>query len=368
MQLKRAGHNFLPGAPCFGERWFLGGGDMRATTRRIAFIGEPDIQVAEQLREAGYRTETLSSGSSLHLARDLYRLRPAAIHARKHHLKAALLARLFDTPILLQVGEEDLSKTTARAARMADRVLCGGALVREALLALGAPASSTCILRSLLDVSSDVQAAAVFPPMLDPATRWVVSATPADGADRGHQDLILAFMSVARSRPTLKLLIAGDGPEAARMRAEAGRAGMLARIIVHPVSRQQLPAVFSRAAAVVGPSRSGSMPDPVPEALAVGAPVIATAIGLHTTWIREGRTGWLVPARAPVALATRLAQVLDDPMTAMKVGQNARHAAVELAAPRAVAQELARCYAAMSRPQPLHGTYLPQAPRSLRHA
>src|SRR5437588_9707228 len=45
------------------------------------------------------------------------------------------------------------------------------------------------------------------------------------------------------------------------------------------------------------------------EALALGAPVVATAIGPHPTWIREGRTGWLVPPRAPAALdrkSTRL--------------------------------------------------------------
>jgi glycosyltransferase involved in cell wall biosynthesis len=342
---------------------------MRVSTKRIAFIGQPDLQVIQSLREHGYRTEVLLSSSAFELGRELLRLKPSAIHAQKHHLKAALLGRLFGTPVLLQVSGEDLSKSTARAARLADRVLCGGATVREALLALGAPASTTCILRSLLDVNSDLQAAQVFPPMLDPATRWVVAATPADGPDRGHQDLILAFMTVARSRPKLKLLIAGDGPEAAKMRAQAERAGMLSRIIVHPVSREQLPSVFAHAAAVVGPSRSGAMPDPLPEALAVGAPVIATAVGSHTTWIREGRTGWLVPARAPVALAARLALVVDDHLTAMKIGQNARNAAIELAAPRAVAQELSRCYAAMSRPQALlGGVYLPQAPRSLRHA
>ena len=342
---------------------------MRVTTKRIAFIGQPDLQVIQALREYGYRTEVLLTQGRLALARDLQRLKPAVIHAQQRHLEAALLARLLGTPAVLQIEGDDLPRSAGWAARLADRVLCGSALTREALLAMGAPSSSTCILRSLLDVNRDLQAAQVFPPMLDPATRWVVAASPADGPDRGHQDLILAFMTVARSRPRLKLLIASDGPDAAALRAQAGRAGMLARIIVHPVSRQQLPAVFARAAAVVGPSRSGTRPDPVPEALAVGASVIATAVGSHTTWIREGRTGWLVPARAPVALATRLAQVVDDPMVAMKVGQNARNAAVELAAPRAVAQELARCYAALSRPQPLRGTaYLPQAPRSLRHA
>src|SRR5205814_287518 len=214
---------------------------------------------------------------------------------------------------------------------------------------LGAPAQATCILRSLLDLHENLRAAAIFPPMLDPAIRFVVAASPCDGPDRGHQDLLLAFLSLARTRPTLKLLIAGEGCEARKLRAQAGQAGMLNRVVVHPISLPQLPAVFSRAVAVVGPSRSGNAPDPVPEALAVGAPVVATAIGSHPGWVREGRTGWLVPPRAPAALAARLAQVIDDTEMARKVGEQARLAARELASPRAVAQELARCYAAIVR-------------------
>ena len=136
---------------------------------------------------------------------------------------------------------------------------------------------------------------------------------------------------------------------------------MMGRVVVHPISLEQLPAVFGRAAAVVGPSRNGASPDPIPEALAVGAPVIATLCGSHPTWIREGRTGWLVPPRAPVALAARLAQVVDDPDAARKVGQNARAAAHELAAPRAIAQELSRIYATVARlPPSVSGLFLPQ--------
>ena len=136
---------------------------------------------------------------------------------------------------------------------------------------------------------------------------------------------------------------------------------MRGRVVVHPIGLEQLPGVLAHAAAVVAPSRAGNHPDPVPEALAMGAPVIATAVGPHPTWIREGRTGWLVPPRAPVALAARLAQVIDEHETAKKVGANARQAALELTAPRAVAQELARCYAAISRVpvQPYAGIYIP---------
>lgn len=341
---------------------------MRNLLKKIAFIGRPHPGVAEALREFGYRIEPVPGDGVVTLARELHRIRPAAVHARESFLRAAIVSRLFDVPLLLEVSPPDLGALTTRASRMASRTLCGGAAVREALLADGASRSSTCVLRSLLDVNEDLRVAATFPPMLDPALRWVVAASACDGPDRGHQDLLLAFLSLARTRPRLKLLIAGEGVEARQLRAQAEAAGMLNRVVVHPLELQQLPSVFARAAAVVGPSRAGSNPDPVPEALAVGAPVVATAVGAHSTWIREGRTGWLVPPRAPVALAARLAQVVDDPALARRVGDNARQAALELAAPRAVAQELARCYAAVSRvpAQPFAGMYLPASRRLQR--
>jgi L-malate glycosyltransferase len=341
---------------------------MRNLVRRIAFVGTPDRDVAESLREYGYRLEGVSGQSAVALARELYRIRPAVVHARSFHVKAAIVARVFDVPAIVQVSRGDLGPLTARAARLASRALCGGAAVRERLIALGAPRSTTSVLRSLLDVQEDLGAAAIFPPMLDPQIRWVVAATPCDGPDRGHHDLLLAFLSIARTRPRLKLLIAGEGVEVGSLRAQAEAAGMLNRVVVHPVSLEQLPSVFSRAAVVVGPSRAGNAPDPLPEALAVGAPVIATAIGSHPTWVREGRTGWLVPPRAPVALAARMAQVVDDPAAARRVGQNGRDAARELAVPRVVAQELARCYAAISRmpASPYAGIYIPAARRLQR--
>jgi len=341
---------------------------MREVVRKIAFVGAPDRDVAESLREHGYRLEGVRGDSIIGLARELHRIRPALLHARAFHIKAAIVGRLFDLPIIVQVSGSDLGTLTARAARMASRVLCGGVAVRESLIALGAPPSTTAVLRSLLQVDEDLRAAATFPPMLDPAIRWVVAASPCDGPDRGHQDLLLAFLSIARTRPRLKLLIAGEGAEVARLRAQAAAAGMLNRVVTHPVGLEQLPSVFSRAAVVVGPSRAASSPDPLPEALAVGAPVIATAVGSHPTWVREGRTGWLVPPRAPVALAARMAQVVDDRATAAKVGVNARQAAQELVAPRAVAQELARCYAAICRvsASPYAGIYIPAARRLQR--
>ena len=115
---------------------------MREVVRKIAFVGAPDRDVAESLREHGYRLEGVRGDSIIGLARELHRIRPALLHARAFHIKAAIVGRLFDLPIIVQVSGSDLGTLTARAARMASRVLCGGVAVRESLIALGAPPAS----------------------------------------------------------------------------------------------------------------------------------------------------------------------------------------------------------------------------------
>lgn len=301
--------------------------------------------LAHALEEYGYKAESVSGETFAGLARALYGLRPSVVHARNNHLKAAAVSKLMGVPLVIHAGREDTGSGTARAARMAERTICAGAAVREAILEYGAPASSTVVMRSLVEPGATEAPGLV----LDPNVRWVVAASPCDGPDRGHQDLLLAFSSIARTRPKVKLLVAGDGCETHKLRSQAELAGLRNRVLVHALPPCQLPSIFSKAAVVIGPSRAGNSPDAVPEALAVGAPVIATGVGSHPVWIREGRTGFLVPPRSPASMGIRLAQLLDDPELARRVGSAAQRAAVEASLPRAVAQELARCYAVIAR-------------------
>jgi L-malate glycosyltransferase len=341
---------------------------MRCALRRVAFVGDLGLSVVEALRAQGCRVERIDGSSVVAVARDLMRLRPAVVHARAAHLKLGLVARLLNVPLVVQAGPGDVNAITARAARAAERTLCATVSLREALVEQGAPASTTTVMRSLLEPQSDLAGGGVFPPVLDARLRWVVSAAPCDSPHRGHADLLLAFLSLARTRPRLHLLVAGAGSEARALLEQADRAGMRGRVVVHPLALDQLPGVLTRAAAVVGPSRTANLPDPLPEALALGAPVVATAVGQHPIWIREGRTGFLVPPRAPAALAARLGQVVDDPALGARIGAAARNVALELTQPHLLGLELARCWAAVSRPAatPFTGLYLPESPRSLR--
>jgi len=341
---------------------------MRTALRRVAFVGDLELSVVEALRAQACRVERIDGTSVVGVARDLMRLRPAVVHARAGHLKVGLVARLLNVPLVVQAGPGDVNASTARASRAAERTLCPTVSLREALIEQGAPAATTTVMRGLLDPRSDLAGGGVFPPVLDPRLRWVVSAAPCDGPDRGHTDLLLAFVSLARSRPRLRLLIAGAGATARALLAQADQAGMRGRVVVHPLALDQLPGVFTRAAAVVAPSRTANMPDPVPEALALGAPVVATAVGQHPIWIREGRTGFLVPPRAPAALAARLGQVVDDSALAARLGAAALKSALELTQPQLLGLELARCWATVSRPAapPSTGLYLPERPGALR--
>jgi len=68
----------------------------------------------------------------------------------------------------------------------------------------------------------------------------------------------------------------------------------------------------------------------VMEAMAVGLPVISTALGGVPEMVRDGFTGLLVPDRQPVALADALAKVLADQRLARSLGEAGRQRAAEL--------------------------------------
>jgi hypothetical protein len=328
---------------------------MGANVRKIAVVGSLDLEVTEALREMGFRAEAVSGSSVLGLARTLRELQPHAVHARAAHLRVALVARLRGVPAVLEVHEEDLTITTAHATRAVERALCGSAAVRETLVEMGAPPSRVVVLRGLTRPAGS--AGEALPGMLDPALRWVVCATPATGPDRGVPDALLAFGALARTRPTMRLVLNAAGEAARSLLALADAAGLRGRVIAQPLSLSQIHGAFARAAAVVAPSRSGTNPDYVPEAHFAGAAIVATAVGQHPTWIREGRTGLLVSPRAPAALSARLGALLDDAALAERLREGARRSAVDAASPRARALELSRCYAGVSRPAPRTGPF-----------
>jgi glycosyltransferase involved in cell wall biosynthesis len=64
--------------------------------------------------------------------------------------------------------------------------------------------------------------------------------------------------------------------------------------------------------------------------MAQGTPVIAAKGEGPEDYITDGVSGYLAPVRSPDALASIIAEVLDDPEKAAAVGEAGRSAALEL--------------------------------------
>jgi glycosyltransferase involved in cell wall biosynthesis len=86
--------------------------------------------------------------------------------------------------------------------------------------------------------------------------------------------------------------------------------------------RRDVPEVLAALDVLVLPSiRSEATPQVIPQALAVGTPVVGTAVGGIPEFIRDGETGRLVPPGDAGALADAIADLLADPARARALAQ-----------------------------------------------
>ncbi|MBV9344120.1 MAG: glycosyltransferase family 4 protein [Gammaproteobacteria bacterium] len=130
---------------------------------------------------------------------------------------------------------------------------------------------------------------------------------------KGFDVLIRAFAAVAQRLPELRLLIAGEGAELERLRALAAEVGVPERVVfIGQVAH--LAALMKSAVAFVLPSRYEGFPNVLVEALAVGAPCVASDCpGAVREILADGAYGILVPPGDSSALADAIARLVVDP-------------------------------------------------------
>lgn len=91
------------------------------------------------------------------------------------------------------------------------------------------------------------------------------------------EDLLTAFRDVLKRIPSARLVIAGDGPEASRLRGLAGTLALGDAVrFTGQILREALPDLYRQASVFVLPSEREGMPNAQLEAMASGLPVVTT--------------------------------------------------------------------------------------------
>jgi glycosyltransferase involved in cell wall biosynthesis len=129
----------------------------------------------------------------------------------------------------------------------------------------------------------------------------------------GPQKALSVGLQALATTPDVTLVVAGDGPERGALERSVGELGLAGRVrFLGSVPRETVLRLFRAADASLLPSAWENFPHTVVESLAVGCPVIATAVGGVPEVVRDGENGLLVAPGDPEALADAISRFFGD--------------------------------------------------------
>ena len=146
---------------------------------------------------------------------------------------------------------------------------------------------------------------------------------------KGLQDLVTACGLMRLRGVGTRLEVVGDGPLRAQLEAVAASHGVDARFrgaLPHEqvLELMRRATLFCLPCVVAADGDRDGLPTSVLEAMAVGLPVVTTAVnGLAEAVVHE-RTGLIVPQRDPSALADAIERLRSDPVLAARLAAGGR--------------------------------------------
>lgn len=166
-------------------------------------------------------------------------------------------------------------------------------------------------------------------------------------APKGIFDLLRAIVRVRDAVPAVQLRIGGVGEEAAVI-AQARELGIERHVhLLGWIDGEAKRLELQRAAVFVLPSYAEGLPMGVLEAMASGAPVVATAVGGVPDVIRDGVDGFLVEPGAVEELADCIVRLLADAQLRQRIAAAAATKANELFSTETVLAQIEDLYAAV---------------------
>ncbi|MGQ9531467.1 MAG: glycosyltransferase [Desulfotomaculales bacterium] len=140
---------------------------------------------------------------------------------------------------------------------------------------------------------------------------------------KGHRYLLEAAQRVVQVRPEVRFLVVGAGPGRGSLEAYAGRLG-IAKQVKFTGFVEDVASLLGAVDLVVVPSLWEGFGLTAVEALNVGVPVVATAVGGLPEVVRPRETGLLVPPGDSEALAREILWALSHPVEVRAMAERGR--------------------------------------------
>ena len=161
----------------------------------------------------------------------------------------------------------------------------------------------------------------------EPSRHWLVGTVGRMQAVKDQLMLAHAFVQALVLAPDLqsrmRLVMVGEGPLRAQAQAVLDAAG-IADLAWLPGERTDVADVMRGLHAFALPSLAEGISNTILEAMASGLPVLATAVGGNADLVEAGKTGHIMPAADPNAMAQHLVGLCADPEHARTMGEAGR--------------------------------------------
>jgi phosphatidylinositol alpha-mannosyltransferase len=156
---------------------------------------------------------------------------------------------------------------------------------------------------------------------------------------KGLLELLKAYRILRKTGCNCRLLVVGTGPQEREARRYVATRRMAGVEFLGRVSDQEKAQLFRTADVFISPATGGeSFGIVLLEAMAAGAPIVASDIHGYKGVLRRGEQGLLVPPRKPKALAAATAALLADPMLRAQMSESGRARAEEFSWDRVTAK------------------------------
>jgi len=175
--------------------------------------------------------------------------------------------------------------------------------------------------------------------------RWdkVIGSVGSLYSVKGHIHLIRALPEILRVCPRTLVLLIGRGDQEAALKAEASRLGVDEHVRFLGF-RNDVLLLLCLMDVFVLPSLSEGLSMALLEAMAAGRPIVATSVGGNGELVQEGKSGFLIPAENPHALADRVISLLRNDGQAKAFGHCGKHRVEEHFSLAGMARSYQECY------------------------